>query len=96
MTRMTGPDCAVMCNLINTYIHTYILSSRTTKYATYKTREYDFEKNFWIVRDGRRPSDCAPDDFFQGNFLTPPTQIFLEKNPFEKKSSELFGLEGSK
>ena len=23
MTRMTGPDCAVMCNLIN--IHTYIL-----------------------------------------------------------------------
>ena len=25
MTRMTGPDCVVMCNLINTYIHTYIL-----------------------------------------------------------------------
>ena len=27
MTRMTGLDCAVMCNLINihTYIHTYIL-----------------------------------------------------------------------
>ena len=26
MTRMTGPDCAVMCNLTNihTYIHTYI------------------------------------------------------------------------
>ena len=26
MTRMTGPDCAVMCNLINiyTYMHTYI------------------------------------------------------------------------
>ena len=22
MTRMTGPDCAVMCNLINTHIHT--------------------------------------------------------------------------
>ena len=21
MTRMTGPDCAVMCNLINTYTH---------------------------------------------------------------------------
>ena len=40
----------VPCNLINTYIHTYILSSRTKKYATYKTREYDYEKNFWIVR----------------------------------------------
>ena len=26
MARMTGPDCAVMCNLINIhkYIHTYI------------------------------------------------------------------------
>ena len=26
MARMTGPDCVVMCNLINihTYIHTYI------------------------------------------------------------------------
>ena len=23
MTRMTGPDCVVMCNLINTYIHMY-------------------------------------------------------------------------
>ena len=24
MTRMTGPDCVVMCNLINTYlVHTY-------------------------------------------------------------------------
>ena len=27
MTRMTGPDCVVMCNLINTYIHTYIHTS---------------------------------------------------------------------
>ena len=24
MTRMTGPDCVVMCNFINTCIHTYI------------------------------------------------------------------------
>ena len=23
MTRMTGPDCAVMCNLINTRAHTH-------------------------------------------------------------------------
>ena len=22
MTRMTGPDCAVICNLINTHTHT--------------------------------------------------------------------------
>ena len=28
MTRMTGPDCAVMCNLINihTYIHIYMIA----------------------------------------------------------------------
>ena len=26
MTRMTGPDCVVMCNLINTYIHTFVIS----------------------------------------------------------------------
>ena len=24
MTRMTGPDCAVICNLINTHTHTHI------------------------------------------------------------------------
>ena len=24
MTRMTRPDCAVMCNLINTHTHTHI------------------------------------------------------------------------
>ena len=23
MTRMAGPDCAVMCNLINTHTHTH-------------------------------------------------------------------------
>ena len=36
MTRMTGPDCAVMCNLINTHththIHTYILTYIHTTY----------------------------------------------------------------
>ena len=33
MTRMTGPDCAVMCNLIN--IHTYILTYIHTYIHTY-------------------------------------------------------------
>ena len=34
MTRMTGPDCAVMCNLINTHTHTHThthTSGRGTK-----------------------------------------------------------------
>ena len=28
MTRMTGPDCAVMCNLINTHTHTHTQDQR--------------------------------------------------------------------
>ena len=41
MTRMTGPDCVVMCNLINTYIHTYIhtYSARNLKIAVDAVRE---------------------------------------------------------
>ena len=35
MTRMTGPDCVVMCNLINTYIHTYIHTYINTYIHTY-------------------------------------------------------------
>ena len=30
MTRMTGPDCAVMCNLINTHTHTQLTHTITT------------------------------------------------------------------
>ena len=42
MTRMTGPDCVVMCNLINTYIHTYI-------HTTYVLRGYvQFNKYTYI------------------------------------------------
>ena len=28
MTRMTGPDCAVMCSLINTHTHTHTNTTR--------------------------------------------------------------------
>ena len=35
MTRMTGPDCVVMCNLINTYIHTCIHTYVHTYIHTY-------------------------------------------------------------
>ena len=33
MTRMTGPDCVVMCNLINTYIPHYTLIYTTPHYT---------------------------------------------------------------
>ena len=48
-------------------------------YAAYNTRDIYIFLNSWIVRDGSRSSDCAPNEIFQGNFLTPPTQIILEK-----------------
>ena len=31
MTRMTGPDCVVMCNLINTHTHTHTHTHRHTQ-----------------------------------------------------------------
>ena len=34
MTRMTGPDCAVMRNLINTYTHTLIITHSHTQILT--------------------------------------------------------------
>ena len=38
MTRMTRPDCAVMCNLINTHTHTHT-SARNRKIAVDAVRE---------------------------------------------------------
>ena len=34
MTRMTGPDCAVMCNLINTHTHTHTHTKRRLDHVT--------------------------------------------------------------
>ena len=31
MTRMTGPDCVVMCNLINTHTHTHTHTHTLTR-----------------------------------------------------------------
>ena len=39
MTRMTGPDCVVMCNLINTHTHTH---QRTQLTIVTNTIERDF------------------------------------------------------
>ena len=42
MTRMTGPDCVVMCNLINTHTHTHThthKSARNRKIAVDAVRE---------------------------------------------------------
>ena len=50
MTRMTGPDCVVMCNLINTYIHTYIHTY--ILWAWTLTRMGDHNKNSIITTVG--------------------------------------------
>ena len=39
----------------------------------------DFVPIRTALRDGPRCSDCAPDEIFQGNFLTPPAPKFLGK-----------------
>ena len=38
MTRMTGPDCVVMCNLINTHTHTHMRERAPTQYIIQGTR----------------------------------------------------------
>ena len=37
-------------------------------YAAYKTRNIFLKKNCWIVRDGSRSSDCAPDEILKEHF----------------------------
>ena len=53
MTRMTGPDCVVMCNLINTYIHTYIHTYIQTYIHTYIHTDAKGETGETLVERGR-------------------------------------------
>ena len=41
MTRMTGPDCAIMCNLINTHIH--------IRNHTHREREREREREVFVT-----------------------------------------------
>ena len=78
MTRMTGPDCAVMCNLIN--IHTYI-HTHTTSPCLGVSRNPAAEDNRTAVvavvasrvacshPGGREGSVCSPLPFLWGTNL---------------------------
>ena len=46
MTRMTGPDCVVMCNLINTHTHTHthVVDAKGETGETLVERGRDVEK----------------------------------------------------
>ena len=41
MTRMTGPDCAVMCNLINTHAHKHTHTHTQTHTDTLTNTRHD-------------------------------------------------------
>ena len=47
MTRMTGPDCAVMCNLINTHTHAH-----THTHAVQETGETGVESEKNVQKKG--------------------------------------------
>ena len=50
MTRMTGPDCVVMCNLINTYILEYY-KAPTRESILYSVRSENINEidNTWSI-----------------------------------------------
>ena len=61
MTRMTGPDCAVMCNLINTHTHTHIYTHTHTEYelecrnGIVLILRRDTQRSFGIARRSSHP-----------------------------------------
>ena len=76
MTRMPGPDCAVMCNLINTHTHAHINIYTQRKIVedqalTFRTRHYLCRQDVALarrwgtegeqgMRDGRRQKVTEP------------------------------------
>ena len=45
MTRMTGPDCVVMCNLINTHTHTHTKKCRKERVGPVAANPDNLESN---------------------------------------------------
>ena len=64
MTRMTGPDCAVMCNLINTHTHILIkeLAIRRVQHRseTYSNDSQHLAEGTEVARLRRRFSFVSP------------------------------------
>ena len=57
MTRMTGPDCAVMCNLINTHTHTPHIDQRFSKQVSF-IPPWEDQREWHRMTRMTRP-DCA-------------------------------------
>ena len=60
MTRMTGPDCVVMCNLINTYIHTYSADVRTTRFRMFTRIMYILSTTYELHKHLPCCTYCGP------------------------------------
>ena len=45
MTRMTGPDCAVICNLINTHTHTHTHKGKQKKKGKKEQTQKEKKRN---------------------------------------------------
>ena len=57
MTRMTGPDCAVMCNLINTHTHTHTHTHTLPLQHRYRHRTFgEFGKTSIPVLNPAEPT----------------------------------------
>ena len=69
MTRMTGPDCVVMCNLINTYIHTYIHTYIIPQQRTTAVVAVVASRVACSHPGGREGSVCSPLAFLWGTNL---------------------------
>ena len=56
MTRMTGPDCVVMCNLINTHTH---IHTQTHSHYTINKPLFELNVNYHTHMYGSTASDIC-------------------------------------
>ena len=75
MTRMTGPDCVVMCNLINTYIHTYIHTYTVTRNRFFSINQCNNGAGSWSTAS-TKVLNCSQGQAFR---LSLPIRYKLRK-----------------
>ena len=69
MTRMTGPDCAVMCNLINTHTHTH---THTRRFFFVLQQALSFRTRHHLCRQGMALARSLPTESGACEHPTPP------------------------
>ena len=83
MTRMTGPDCVVMCNLINTHTHTH--THTHTPARSPNPRKCGDEESYGKVKgsagEGRYGICGMPRGFGRRHDGGPPVERNLRQEP---------------